>query len=1383
MANEKKIQSDALRVNLEQTRVTEPALPESHQKLLGLAGSAFGVKNRLQKFFWELHHPYSNDEQTVKLLRETFLNDLWFYIRHDEDCSGLTAIVEVFELMLRRNLTDMLHERVITTLLDVMGTLYKESLQLSHNGLERIIEASLQILEHQPEKPALLVCRASSFLKEVDEGLATDPRWKDRWFSLLKNALERNLDFWHRESEYENWVREWAFLTRTDLSFLESSLGENYFVGLKTKLESLKTWSDLMKMEDCTSVSDHFRDAVQQIGNSHDQTYYLLYLLKHPGMIHEQDTLLRDLNRVIQTIREEISDEEVIRFTDRLFEYFTRFKPTHTGRILDSIRALAKALFARDSVVCIEHFIDKVIQFGFIAPKQLSPHKTWQNEIDPNHIKCLRTWLEIIEYKPEYCLKLIAALVVNIRIKGLFISDTDLFQRDITELLNSRIEPAYQQIRELARLFPVYFSEIGAEGRLRDVTTQLDEFSSRQDKLIHYLRKQVHTESNNTHILLIEQIARFWYDGDPEILKEHVPADVAAELHLSGEWFDPIHRSIRDVCAKFGLTPEESLKLAPKRIQKFLVMIEKKNPVGRDTERLVKLMELHQLLEAKYTVNDYRIIEMLKQNPVMQHKAHRLENMLKKDNPDAALHLVFGMLQQLRKTILNPARMESTESIYHKRHIAAGIPSMYGRYGEPKFEALGLSFRLEVLAANLMQKVIDNINLRYISAWTLRRIIQVLSYFQMGFRLTGIVNEGFNANIAMLNDSLETTSFSIAQYVNLFQFLMRNVNQIIQTYCIRPFEKILWDTLLKEHYSGYSEQPDAEQTKELHGDAEKFYREVLSSVFLVSHLDNLISKILNTLNHMASAMEPEIVDGVMTFDPDLMTSSIREVNHALDSQIFLGSKGYFLKRLYAYRFPVPEGFILTTEMYRRRVAILRHPEISQEVAGLVRRRIAELETHTGKKFGDPTNLLLLSVRSGAAISLPGAMTTFLNVGLNDQIVEELSQQHNYGWTSWDCYRRFLQTWGMAYGIPRDDFDSVIIAFKQRYQVEEKMKFTNEQMRAIALAYKDLLFEHDVKVEEDPFRQLMEAIMVVMDSWSTPRAKIYRERLQIAPDWGTAVIIQQMVLGNINIDSGTGVVFTHDPAINEAGVNLYGDYTMCSQGEDVVAGLVHTLPISESQRLRSPQKSTLPPGKDMSLEKDFPEIYGELLKRSNELVYAHGFGHQEIEFTFESSRRNDLYVLQTRDHSWNRDDEIPVFKDTDMSKNILGTGIGISKGAMNGVVVFDEEDLRIFEKKCPNTNRILIRPDTVPDDIGMIFDCEGLLTARGGAASHAAVTAVRLGKTCVVNCRMLTVLEKEKRCVINGHEFRSGDRIAIDGRSGHIYKGHYSIGMAAPLGLP
>jgi pyruvate,orthophosphate dikinase len=198
---------------------------------------------------------------------------------------------------------------------------------------------------------------------------------------------------------------------------------------------------------------------------------------------------------------------------------------------------------------------------------------------------------------------------------------------------------------------------------------------------------------------------------------------------------------------------------------------------------------------------------------------------------------------------------------------------------------------------------------------------------------------------------------------------------------------------------------------------------------------------------------------------------------------------------------------------------------------------------------------------------------------------------------------------------------------------------------------------------------------------------------------------------------------------------------------------------------------------ISLEKDFPEIFRELLERCRQMIEEYGFVHQEIEFTFESPRKEDLYILQTRDHTPEQREKICVFEVDKKAMKYLGSGIGIGGCALNGILVFNMEDLREYAARFPGRKRILVKPDTVPDDIDMIFECDGLLTARGGATSHAAVTAVRLGKICVVNCKVLQVLEMEKKCFIGGEEFHSGDEIAIDGRVGSIYRGNYPVAYA------
>jgi len=396
------------------------------------------------------------------------------------------------------------------------------------------------------------------------------------------------------------------------------------------------------------------------------------------------------------------------------------------------------------------------------------------------------------------------------------------------------------------------------------------------------------------------------------------------------------------------------------------------------------------------------------------------------------------------------------------------------------------------------------------------------------------------------------------------------------------------------------------------------------------------------------------------------------------------------------------------------------------------------------------------------------MNTFLNVGMNDAVAEGLARRRHMGWTSWDCYRRLIQGVGMANDIPRDEFDRIINHYKGLYNVAHKVQFSAKHMREITLSYKELLARHDAQLEQEPFDQLIQTIRLALDSWHTDRAKTYRKYLQIAEEWGTAVVVQKMVLGNLNNQSGTGVVFTQDPQEEKPGINLYGDFTLFSQGEDVVSGLVHTLPISEKQRRGMTGNIAV------SLEKDFPEIFAELLERSRQMIEKYGFVHQEIEFTFESPRRDDFFILQTRDHAIEQPEKICVFAVERKSMQFLGSGIGIGGGALNGVLVFNMEDLREYAARFPDRKMILVKPDTVPDDIDLIFECDGLLTARGGATSHAAVTAVRLGKICIVNCNVLEVHEAEKKCFIGGEEFHSGDEIAIDGRLGHIYRGNYQV---------
>jgi pyruvate,orthophosphate dikinase len=354
---------------------------------------------------------------------------------------------------------------------------------------------------------------------------------------------------------------------------------------------------------------------------------------------------------------------------------------------------------------------------------------------------------------------------------------------------------------------------------------------------------------------------------------------------------------------------------------------------------------------------------------------------------------------------------------------------------------------------------------------------------------------------------------------------------------------------------------------------------------------------------------------------------------------------------------------------------------------------------------------------------------------------------------------------MYQGLKRDFFDEIMNSFKSKYNVRRKIQFKPEQMKRVALAYKRLMAEKGIIVAENPFVQLRQAILQVFASWYSEQAKIYRHQMRLSDEWGTAVIVQAMVFGNLNENSGSGVIFTRNPKGTLTNVAMYGDFIFGVQGDDIVSGLVITYPISEKQRLSEKR------GSEISLENKFPEIFNELVRLSEILIYEKGFNHQEIEFTFENATRDKLYILQTREMVQRQTTKLRRFKDTEaLQSSFLGTGIGVSGGALTGKAVYSEKDIKRFRRTEPQTPLILIRPDTVPDDVGVLLQVEGLLTARGGGTSHAAVTIPQLNKVGVVGFSKLQVYEADGCSLIDSRKIKSGDFIGIDGWSGAVYFG-------------
>lgn len=1357
--------------------------------LTTITASHYGINQRLKSLLADLENGGTSDR--VGSLRRIMLDDLWFYSRAGEDAErALIDLLGLLEALLEKEQAPAEHFRLLANLTDFLLNLGSMAAGAPPDGAEEatvcppvLLAAALDLLEKRLNAENPMLIRASNLMKKLIP-LFEPPQVPEdlhrRYTLLLRRSLTANLDFWthcldtgpwyskfslHMDGEYADLVFS---LDRTLLGEIRDRLGGEGQPGQPEKA------GDLAAIDDYNAVRERLTGLLERFDGAKDKVFFLFFLLELEGLKESRDYLLWSLNHQLRRLELTEPADDLQFFLQELFACFDNLKEEQMGPVLACLPAAAEPFYRTNNQKQIDHFIDSVIRFGFVSPSSKGIGRDWELRTDPNHLKCLRAWLAIYERSPAAGNRLIAALIINLRISGIFIADTDLFQKDVSRLLNNAPGGSYILIKQLCRIFPVYYNAIGADGELRALTTEIDSLAEGRDLLVHFLRKQVHVDSNPTQIALIEEMLRFYAGGDPETLAERLPVDVRA-------WLDPenpdivfLRRMTVYLCRTLECDPGELPALEEASILSALENLPNP-PALRERRRLLGLLRIHALLVEKYTLSDKTLPDLLRNlNLLSPGRVRELQEMLADDDVEPAINQLLRLAGELKTIIRSSEVSEGHEDIYYKRHIAAGIPSMYGSYRERKFEALGVLFRVENLLTRLLGRLISGIELSYVTAKSLRKTARVLSMFNQALILNEIFSREFDNNLEMFRYSLTTTSFSMEQYINLFQFLAGSVKEIIKKHFLKPFNASLEIIGSRELRRVQKQQPASQDfTRELFKQAEVFYRELLASSFPMQQLDQFISRVLATMRSMSENLSAADLQALMGYDPDVISAPMEPATPKTDNRIFLGAKGYYLKKLTNYGFPIPAGFILTTELHRLRTAIRRHPRILDSVFEIIRRRLEDLEQSTGKKLGDPRRPLLLSVRSGAPLSMPGAMSTFLNIGLNDRITASLARQRRYAWAAWDCYRRLLQSWGMTFGLPRERFDHTMLEFKKQHGIELKARFSADQMHKLALTYRELLKTSGIAFEEDPWQQLIQAIIAVNDSWFSSRAMVYRRHLGIAEKWGTAVIIQQMVLGNLSRSSGSGVFFTREPREEEEKISIYGDFSIRTQGEDVVAGLVYTLPVSEHQNRE------LPVPRETTLESAFPEIYTALKAKAEELIRRRGYSHQEIEFTFESGRAEDLYILQSRKYAPRRTDSLPVFTNTDLDAVRVGSGMGIGGGALNGIAVFTREDLERFAED--KQTLILIRPDTVPDTIDMIFRCDGLLTARGGITSHAAVTAVNLGKTCVVNCQDLRFDTPGRGCSIGEVRFEAGDPIGIDGQSGCIYRGNHPIGAEEHLG--
>lgn len=492
-----------------------------------------------------------------------------------------------------------------------------------------------------------------------------------------------------------------------------------------------------------------------------------------------------------------------------------------------------------------------------------------------------------------------------------------------------------------------------------------------------------------------------------------------------------------------------------------------------------------------------------------------------------------------------------------------------------------------------------------------------------------------------------------------------------------------------------------------------------------------------------------------------------------DMRDLLGGKGANLAEMTKIGLPVPFGFTISTDACKD--YLNKGGMLDDEIVREVYEHLDELEQVMGKKFGDIENPLLVSVRSGAPVSMPGMMDTILNLGLNDDSVKGLAAKTGNERFAYDSYRRFIQMFGdVVMEIPKSKFDQIFDGRKKEVGAEYDVDLKTEDLKVIIEGYKELVkAELGREFPQNPKDQLMEAIQAVFRSWNNERAILYRKLNNISASLGTAVNVQSMVFGNTGENSGTGVAFTRSPVNGEN--KIFGEFLVNAQGEDVVAGIRTPQPIDQ-------------------MKESFPDVYGKFEDIAR-ILEDHYKDMQDMEFTVEEGK---LFMLQTRNGKRTAEAAVkvavdmvneekidketaimriapeqidqllhPAFDAEELKKHTpIGKGLPASPGAACGEIVFSADDAAVAKEAGKKV--VLVREETSPEDLAGMVAAEGILTARGGMTSHAAVVARGMGKCCVAGCHDITVYEEEKYMEIYGVKYHEGDMISINGTDGSVY---------------
>ncbi len=1375
----------ALEANLARTAV-EVVIPPKHAILLEITAPWRGVHDATEELLREIHHHYVGWSQTLTDLHRRAMSDFHYINGHGRGAEAIAIVCDLYAKTVREATPYEVRQDATRHWLRYLEHVARQSGEaLARNA--PVIRDGLAELERILADAPGLVPAASPGLRKLAATLTDAPAVAagaatEAALALLRVSLDIVYERWLACDDPAVWHREIArpgpqprpddeeadLATHADLRRMRRRLRQ---LGDSPTLRDHA--SELAALPDNARIIRGYLTQADALGRSGGSAAalakirWLLRVLEHPELVPGHETALREVTRTCSGVLAQRSGADREQLVRTVFDLLHRHAFPYPATVLDLIKGLGREALASDDPDLVDAVIDEVLATDFEYPGFDGFTAEWNVRANPSHLDAVRTYLRIIEVDPVAARPLLAALVAHLRLGGVSIADSALFQRDASSLLASDIQPVYVQVKHLLKLLPVYFSEIGAEGALREVSTRIDEALHRSDPLCNFLRKQSHVECNPHLIDFVEEIARYWATGDREPLAAYVPDSLCDALDVNHPASRGIHATFAELSRQTG-SVDGIFALDLDDLRARLARIPDADEADR--ERAELLVRIWREIRRKYSLDHTDVTQRLRAfNLIERDLVTDLETAVAGGAHAEALDHALTVLERLQALVLRRGETTAFEDIYYKRHIAVGIPSMYGSYREERLDAMGLTFRIESLASALIARVMVAEALPVERVERLRTVASWLAELHRGLRIDGFRAQGIAYALAMLDEVLVRPATANIQLLNVFQLLSRNLETTIRARILdvyeEPVRRVIGRMIDRDVL------PDDPRDEAVLRHSEAFIRDLIAGSLALQRFDAIVGQTIGELRD--SAPRPT---GPASPPLDLDRSIVPLTTAPAElGAVALGKKAFMLRRLAQFGMRVPDGFVLTTDVFLARDAIRTSTQMRRRLESRVREELTHLERRVGARLGDPDHPLILSVRGGAPFSMPGMLATYLNVGMSPAVTERVAGTRGE-WAAWDAYRRFVQSWGMGHGLDRDRFDRLIADAKRHNGVRHKALLSAHAMHLLARSYRTMVVDAGIVMQDDPFAQLLRCIELVQASWDAPGSRLYRRELQFADEWGTAVIVQPMVFGNLGPRAGSGVVLTTDPRRACDSLELCGDFTVQSQGDDVVSGLVMTFPITERQRLREARDG------DISLEKDFPAIHQALGSVARTLVDTHGMNHQEIEFTFESDRAEDLYLLQTRDTVAAPSTIVAAFSPSDaLDHACIAAGIGVSGGAFAGRVAHTAADIAELRARDPSAAIILLRRDTVPDDIALVLACDGMLTALGGATSHAAVAAKRLGKTCVVGCRSLDVDERHRTSRLGRHVLRTGDLVSISGLDGTVYLGAHPVQMIGVRG--